>query len=165
MRCSTPIADAVQADVSFGSRFAQARVGRRASRAWRCCLTRAHGPAVTDPTSGFCAFGPRAIRLLSDHHPTGYGEAELLLFLSRNGLRAEEVPVACPSADRRAHDADALRGDSPPSRASSLAMLIVPLRSEVRKAGLVIDRVDRRRVLVSALLLVVVLELVRRRRR
>ena len=48
---------------------------------------------VTDPTSGFMAFGPRAIRLLARHHPTGYGEPALALVLARNRLRVREVPV------------------------------------------------------------------------
>ena len=37
--------------------------------------------------------GPRAVRVLAEHHPTGYPEPELRLFLSRNALRAVEVPV------------------------------------------------------------------------
>jgi hypothetical protein len=48
---------------------------------------------VTDPTSGFWAFGENALHLLVDHHPSGYPEPELLLFLSRNGLRVIEVSV------------------------------------------------------------------------
>jgi hypothetical protein len=48
---------------------------------------------VTDPTSGFWLFGPRALRLLSGHHPAGYAEPELLLFLSHNGLDVIEVPI------------------------------------------------------------------------
>ena len=47
----------------------------------------------TDSTSGFWLFGPRALRLLSFHHPAGYAEPELLLFLNRNGLRVSEVPI------------------------------------------------------------------------
>jgi hypothetical protein len=31
--------------------------------------------------------------VLSGHHPAGYAEPELLLFLSRNGLRVSEVPI------------------------------------------------------------------------
>jgi len=48
---------------------------------------------VTDPTSGFWLFGPRALRMLSGHHPPGYAEPELLLFLNRNGLCVTEVPI------------------------------------------------------------------------
>jgi len=57
------------------------------------CLSALIGKPVTDPTSGFCAFGPRAVRLLAEHHPTGYPEPELQLFLNRNRLRVMEVPV------------------------------------------------------------------------
>jgi glycosyltransferase involved in cell wall biosynthesis len=35
---------------------------------------------------GFYALGPRAIRILAEHHPTGYPEPELRLFLKRNAL-------------------------------------------------------------------------------
>ena len=51
------------------------------------------GRLVTDPTSGLWAFGPRAIEVLADHHPSGYPEPELHLFVSRNGMRTVEVPV------------------------------------------------------------------------
>lgn len=56
-------------------------------------LSAVTGQVVTDPTSGFWAFGPRAVDLLGDEHPTGYPEPELRLFLRRNGLRVAEVPV------------------------------------------------------------------------
>ena len=48
---------------------------------------------VTDPTSGFWALGPRAVALLAEHHPGGYPEPELHLFLSRNAMRVVEVEV------------------------------------------------------------------------
>jgi hypothetical protein len=87
-----------RADVSTGSRFL-GRTGRRgglrrASQAvLATCLTLLTGRRVTDPTSGFWLFGPRAVRLLARHHPTGYAEPELTLLLSRNGLRVQEVPI------------------------------------------------------------------------
>lgn len=121
-----------QADVSFGSRFAHA--GAEASfrrRTLARCLSALTGRRVTDPTSGFCAFGPRAVRLLSDHHPTGYGEAELMLFVGRNGLEVAEVPVA----DRARF---AGRTTLTPWRRLGaiarivLALVIVPLRGEVQ---------------------------------
>ena len=88
-----------RADVVLGSRYATrssderplVRVVQRLLAVWLSSLT---GSAVTDPTSGFYAIGPRALRLLAEHHPTGYPEPELRLFLSRNGLTAVEVPVA-----------------------------------------------------------------------
>ena len=56
-------------------------------------VSAASGVRVTDATSGFWAFGARAIRLLADEHPPGYPEPELLLLLARNGLRVAEVPI------------------------------------------------------------------------
>ena len=88
-----------RADVVLGSRYAaDAREARPVVGLiqWllAACMSAATGSTVTDPTSGYCAIGPRAIRLLADHHPTGYPEPELRLFLSCNGLTAVEVPVA-----------------------------------------------------------------------
>jgi glycosyltransferase involved in cell wall biosynthesis len=48
---------------------------------------------VTDPTSGFWAFGPRAVELLAAHHPGGYSEPQLRLLLHRSGFRVQEVGV------------------------------------------------------------------------
>ena len=119
------------ADVSFGSRYADAKVGI-VRRALALCLSALTGRQVTDPTSGFCAFGPRAIELLSDHHPTGYGEAELLLFLSRNGVRAAEVSVAFRPRLAGRTTLTPLRKTTAIARIV-LAMLIVPLRSGVER--------------------------------
>jgi glycosyltransferase involved in cell wall biosynthesis len=84
-----------EADVVQGT-----RLGRSASwakhvsrRLLASLLTVLTGRAVTDPTSGFWAFGPRAVRLLADHHPSGYPEPELLLLLHRNRVRVVERPV------------------------------------------------------------------------
>jgi len=52
----TPITQGV-ADVTFGSRYAQVRVGI-VRRTLAMCLTALTGRQVTDPTSGFCALGP-----------------------------------------------------------------------------------------------------------
>ncbi len=103
-----PVA-AGRADVVLGSRFlhratekhGRTRIDRRDSTWFRRlsqallagCLSTVTRKRVTDPTSGFWLFGPRALRLLSGHHPAGYAEPELLLFLSRNGLRVSEVPI------------------------------------------------------------------------
>jgi len=105
------------ADVSIGSRFslrdearrdadasrrgaedAETQRGSRAirfvQRSLAVMLSIVTGRPVTDPTSGFCAFGPRAVRFLAEHHPTGYPEPELLLLLSRNRLSVAEVAVS-----------------------------------------------------------------------
>ena len=89
-----------RADVVLGSRYvtspgtrpgaASGRLSVRLLAAWLSLLT---GRAVTDPTSGFCAFGPRAVRVLSEYHPTGYPEPELHLIAGRHALSVVEVPV------------------------------------------------------------------------
>ena len=123
------------ADVVLGTRYAHSERGRLgAIRLLRpplaTCLTALTGRRVTDPTSGFCAFGPRAVRLLAEHHPNGYAEPELRLFLSRNRLRVQEVAVR---ARPRLSGTTSLT----PARLALaaarvvLAMLIVPLRAVV----------------------------------
>ena len=74
------------------------------------------------------------MRLLAEHHPTGYPEPELRLFLSRNALKAIEVPV-------RGRPRPAGKTSLTPGRVTAagarvvLAMVIVPLRGRVGLAG------------------------------
>jgi hypothetical protein len=96
-RMLAPVA-AGRLDASIGSRFLrrsrrQLTIRRIAQAALAGCLTIWTGRRFTDPTSGLWLFGPRAVRLLGRHHPTGYAEPELILFLCRNGLRVGEVPI------------------------------------------------------------------------
>jgi glycosyltransferase involved in cell wall biosynthesis len=122
-----------RADIILGSRFT-AVSGRRAGLVRRLlarCLTILTGRSVTDPTSGFCAFGSRAVEMLCEHHPTGYAEAELLLFSSWNGLRAEEVPVGIRGRVAGSTTLTPSRRLAASARIA-LAMLVVPLRAVVR---------------------------------
>lgn len=120
-----------RADAAIGSRF----LGRRRSNsgprrisqgALAMCLTLVIGRRITDPTSGFWLFGPRALRLLARHHPGGYSEPELLLLLSRNRLRTAEVPI-------RMRPRIAGRTSLTPARAllafarTALALVVVPM--------------------------------------
>jgi len=103
-----------RADVALGSRFLHratekyatekhgktlsrrsdsTRLRRLSQALLAACLSTVTRKRFTDPTSGFWLFGPRALRLLSGHHPAGYAEPELVLFLSRNGVRVTEVPI------------------------------------------------------------------------
>ena len=86
-----------RADAALGSRFLRrgGRIGlRRLTQALlAACLTVLTRRRVTDPTSGFWLFGPSALRLLSGHHPAGYAEPELVLFLHRNRQRVVEIPI------------------------------------------------------------------------
>ncbi len=123
-------------DASIGSRFVptmRPRPGRRltlrrlSQAALAGCLTVWTRQRFTDPTSGFWLFGPRAVRLLGRHHPTGYAEPELVLFLCRNGLRVGEVPI-------RMRPRRAGRTSITPARATLafartiLALMMVPVR-------------------------------------
>jgi glycosyltransferase involved in cell wall biosynthesis len=128
-----------RADVVMGSRYVvtQARPsGIMAFSKWLLdqCLSTITRRRVTDATSGFCALGRRAIHVLAEHHPTGYPEPELRLFLSRNDLRVMEVPVQ--SRTRLSG-----RTSLTPARVATaaarvlLAMLIVPLRPMVTPPG------------------------------
>jgi len=88
------------------------------------------GQRVTDPTSGLWAFGPHALRLLAEHHPSGYPEPELVLFLSRNSMRVKECPVTMRSRL-------AGRSSLTPHRTGAamarllLLLVVVPLRSAI----------------------------------
>jgi len=87
-----------RADAALGSRFLHRRIRptglRRLTQALlAACLTLVTRRRVTDPTSGFWLFGPQSLRLLSGHHPAGYAEPELVLFLHRNRQRVVEVPI------------------------------------------------------------------------
>ncbi len=133
-RMLAPVAQG-RLDASIGSRFL-ARPGRRptirrlSQAALAGCLTIWTRRRFTDPTSGFWLFGPRAIWLLGRHHPTGYGEPELVLFLCRNGLRVGEVPI-------RMRPRLSGRTSLTPARATLafastlLALLMVPIRGIV----------------------------------
>ena len=128
-----------RADVVLGSRYTVAtredgRVGLLVllKRILGGCLSKLTGRSVTDPTSGFCALGPRAVRLLADHHPTGYPEPELHLLVSRHALRVVEVPI-------RSRERLGGRTSLTPWRTVKaaarvvLAMVIVPLRGTMEE--------------------------------
>jgi len=96
--------------------------------AWAISVLAGH--RVTDPTSGFWAFGPRAVRLLATHYPSGYSEPELRLLVSRNGLRIEEVPVGMrPRLGGRT--SLTLARTSHALARTLLALVVVPLRSRL----------------------------------
>ncbi len=92
------------------------------------------GRRVTDPTSGFWAFGPRAVRLLSEHHPTGYPEPELLLLLNRNRLRVVEVSIEMRERLAGRSSLTIRRAGVALARVV-LAVVIVPLRARVVVIG------------------------------
>jgi hypothetical protein len=124
------------ADVVIGSRYVGGQrhltpaLRRLSHHALGSILTLLTGQRVTDPTSGFWAFGGRALHLLVDHHPSGYPEPELVLFLRRNAMRVAEVPV-------RMRERLAGRTSLTPQRTGAamarllLLLIVVPLRSAI----------------------------------
>jgi glycosyltransferase involved in cell wall biosynthesis len=128
------------ADAVIGSRYREAagyrssgwrRLAQRGLAAWVSVVT---GQRITDPTSGFWAFGPRAVRLLASHHPTGYPEPELVLLLAHNGLRVAEVPIEMQ--ERTAGRTSLTVGRLAVIGARTLvALLILPLRKTVTDAS------------------------------
>ncbi len=88
-----------EADVVCGSRFTMdqevhigwfRRLGIWLLRREVSLLT---GRRFTDPTSGFRAYGRKAIEFLATSYPQDYPEPESLVELHRNGFRLQEVPV------------------------------------------------------------------------
>lgn len=124
------------ADAVVGSRyrheagyraFGWRRAAQHVLAAWVSASTRQR---ITDPTSGFWAFGPRAVRLLASHHPTGYPEPELLLLLAHNGLRVSEVAIEMRQRLTGRTSLTAGRVGAIAAR-TVLALLILPLRRTV----------------------------------
>jgi glycosyltransferase involved in cell wall biosynthesis len=103
------------------------RVGQRALASVLSRLTRHR---VTDPTSGFWAFGPRAVELLADHHPTDYPEPELSLLLHRNRLATSEVGVAMRARRSGSSSFTIARGLVAAGRVA-LAVIVVPWRAPI----------------------------------
>jgi hypothetical protein len=121
-------------DAALGTRFADADHVTGPKSLFRKLLAQLlsiqTGRHVTDPTCGLYALGSRAIRLLADHHPTGYPEPELLLLLNRAGLRAVEHPIAHRPRSGGRTSLTLPRVAGAVARVA-LAMLIVPLRRPV----------------------------------
>jgi hypothetical protein len=126
-------------DAARGSRYLDSRgfqaVGwrRLGQRMLAFVLGRMTRRAITDPTSGYWVFGPRALALLAEHHPTGFPEPELSLLLHRNGLATEEVSVTM--RPRRAGSSTfTLRRGLVTAGCIALAVMIVPWRAPIEVA-------------------------------
>jgi glycosyltransferase involved in cell wall biosynthesis len=137
-RLCEPVA-AGRADVVLGTRYAGSKMSRwpltrLLHRLLAACLSALTRKPVTDPTSGFCVLGRRAMLLLAEHHPTGYPEPELRLFLSRNALNVVEVPVTARPRMNGRTSLTAGRMTAAVARVM-LAMVIVPLRGRVGEAA------------------------------
>jgi glycosyltransferase involved in cell wall biosynthesis len=120
-------------DVAVGSRYQIEQPVRRSQRLLSAVLSTVTRQRVTDPTSGFCAFGPRAMRMLAEHHPTGYPEPELRLFVERNALSVVEVGVRPRSRFHGRTSLTAGRIIATTARVA-LALAVVPWRRPVQEA-------------------------------
>jgi glycosyltransferase involved in cell wall biosynthesis len=122
-------------DAVSGSRYLTVRgeyrtptLRRAPQRALALLLSLVTGRRITDPTSGFWGFGPRALRVLIERHPTGYPEPELHLFLASCGLKVREIPVRMRERLAGRTTLTSLRALMAVGRAL-LALLVVPLRN------------------------------------
>lgn len=86
-------------DLIVGTRYREAAGGfrstplRRLGSAWLRLVLRLVGVRVTDPTSGFRLYGPRALALFDETYPYDFPEPESLAVARAAGLRLGEVPV------------------------------------------------------------------------
>jgi glycosyltransferase involved in cell wall biosynthesis len=90
------------ADMVVGSRFLagsgqyqQSAARGRAMGALRRLVHRRTKQEFTDTSSGFRAFGPKALALFAHHYPVEYLDSvEALILAVRSGLQVVEVPVS-----------------------------------------------------------------------
>ena len=123
------------ADVVLGSRFAALNRSHHpnpSQRSLGAVLPMITRRTVTDPTSGFWAMGPRAVAMLAEHHPGGYPEPELHLFLSHNAMRVVEVNVQWRARLHGRTSLTPFRLVGAGARVA-LAMLIVPFRASLEE--------------------------------
>ena len=87
-------------DIVVGSRYLQKEgfqstlPRRMGSGLLRWVLGIVTGAKTTDPTSGYRAYGRRALRLFNWSYPNDYPEPEALVLAKVAGLRVVEVPVS-----------------------------------------------------------------------
>jgi glycosyltransferase involved in cell wall biosynthesis len=128
-----------RADVVVGSRFLgmgsyrPPLVRRLGMRLFGLVGSLLSGKRLTDPTSGYQAISREALRFYShERYPADYPDADVLAMGVRAGLRLEEVPVVM----RASEDGKSMHGGlwRPLYYVfrMSLALFMVPLRSEKR---------------------------------
>ena len=85
-------------DLLVGTRYRDAEnfrstALRRLGSWWLKLVLRVVGVRVSDPTSGFRVYGPRALRLFDATYPYDFPEPESLALARKRGLRIAETPV------------------------------------------------------------------------
>jgi glycosyltransferase involved in cell wall biosynthesis len=127
------------ADVVVGSRFFEGSTYRpplaRRVGMWLFgrIATLLSGRSISDPTSGFQAVSREALRFYAhERYPVDYPDADVLAMVVRSGLRLTEVPVRMlPSPTGKSMHSGILKPLYYVFR-MSLALALVPLRSEKR---------------------------------
>ncbi len=96
-------------DVVLGSRFLSGHpypvtlVRRTAMRLFGWIATRATGRPITDPTTGYQALNAKALSFCcTDAYPADFPDADVLILLTRAGLRVQEAPVRMYAAPDKA---------------------------------------------------------------
>jgi glycosyltransferase involved in cell wall biosynthesis len=133
------LAELADADVVVGSRFLDSSSYRpplsRRIGMWifgRVAATLS-GKLITDPTSGFQAVSRAALRFYAhERYPVDFPDADVLAMVARSGLRLKEVPVRMlASPDGKSMHGGIVRPLYYVFR-MSLALALVPLRSDKR---------------------------------
>ncbi len=99
-RLLAPVLADASLDLVVGTRYRDKRnfrstFFRRVGSGWLRLVLRAVARLrVSDPTSGFRLYGPRALALFDETYPYDYPEPESLAIARRAGLRVDEVAVA-----------------------------------------------------------------------
>ena len=138
-------------------------------------LSRIVSSPVSDPTSGFRLYNRRAIELFARDYPHDYPEVEAVLMLHHHRLRMREVPVKMYA--RGGGRSSISTGKSAYYMLKVLLALLVglarrrpiveasdPARCLRGATALMADRIQLVSVLAAGVILLIVLELVRRRR-
>ncbi len=128
-----------EADVVVGSRFLgdggyRPPLLRRAGmKIFAAVATALCGQRITDPTSGYQAISRQALSFyVHERYPHDYPDADVLAMVARAGLRLREVPVRMlPSPPGKSMHSGVVRPLYYVFR-MSLALFLVPLRSEKR---------------------------------
>lgn len=132
--------DEHDADLVVGSRFAAGyRVGRarRLAMRWLARVVRRRlGAPITDATSGFRSFGPRAVECFAAAYPTAYlsDTVEALLVAADCDLHVVEIPVQMHERQGGNPSATNLRSAVYFVRLA-LVILLHPVRHPARRSG------------------------------